>query len=71
MNKLILIMDECENEILQAINKSVQKLPCYIVEMIVDKVHRQLKNGANEELTQARAQMNQEVDVVASKEESI
>lgn len=48
---LILTMNDSEREIMNVINKTMQVLPCYLIEMIIDKIHRQLKDGAKAELS--------------------
>lgn len=53
---LILRMEEAEQELVDAVNAIIQRhsLPCFLVEPMVDKIHRQLINGKAEELTAAK-----------------
>lgn len=52
---LILAMKDAENELVKTVNELMSKnnLPCYFFELIFDKIHRQLKDGAKNELAQA------------------
>ena len=52
---LILAMRETETELVNTVNRlmSENNLPCYFLEIIIDKIHRQLKDGAKTELAQA------------------
>ena len=58
---LILEIDEAKREFIQVINSAIQvrKLPCYIISMILDDLHGQIKDGAKSELEMARAQMQE------------
>lgn len=49
---LILAMHEAEQTLFNTVNKILTEdgIPCYFVEMIVDKIHTQLKSGASAEL---------------------
>lgn len=53
---LILAMDEAEKELINTVNRLMNEnnLPCYLFEVIVDKIHRQLKEGAQGELLRAK-----------------
>ena len=54
---LILRMDEAEQELVDAVNAIMQKhsLPCFLVEPMVDKIHRQGSSGKAAELAKAKA----------------
>lgn len=61
MNKsrnLALVLDEAEQEITASVSAIMRKhgLPCYLFEMIIDKLHRQLKDGKAAELAAAKAE---------------
>lgn len=48
---VIVAMSEAENELIKTVNDIMDRynLPCYLFEILIDKVHRQLTtNGANE-----------------------
>ena len=53
---LIMAIDEAEKSIVKCVNDVITtyKLPCYLLESIVDKIHKQLKEGAKTELTEAK-----------------
>ena len=55
----ILEMDEAKMEIIQVINNAIQvhKLPFYLVDMILSEIGAQIKEGAKNELTMARQQV--------------
>ena len=55
--ELILRTAEAEQELVDAVNAVIQKhdLPCFLLEPIVDKIHRQVINGKEAELASARA----------------
>lgn len=55
--ELVVILAEAEQEAVAAVNGIMQKhgLPCYLIEPIVDKIHRQLIDGKANELLAARA----------------
>jgi hypothetical protein len=63
----ILEMDEAKNEIVQCINNAIQvhKLPCYILDMILSDITSQIKDGAKQELTMARQQVQNNDEEVA------
>lgn len=54
--ELILRMAEAEQELVDAVNAVIQKhsLPCFLVEFIVEKIHRQLVAGKENEWEQAK-----------------
>lgn len=53
---LILRMTEAEQELVDAANAIMQKhnLPCFLVEPMVGRIHNQLQQGKQMELTQAK-----------------
>lgn len=55
--ELCITLEEAEQELVEAVNGILQKhgLPCYLMEPILDKVHRQLIAGKNTELAEAKA----------------
>lgn len=58
----ILEIEEAKTEMIQVINNAIQvrKLPCYIIDMILSEISTQIKEGAKQELTMAKAQMENE-----------
>lgn len=64
---LILRMEEAEKETVAAVNNIMSKcdLPCYFYELVFDKIHRQLKDGAKGELDSAERQYRAEVEARA------
>ena len=57
---LILAMQEAESGIVNNVNAALQAgIPCYLLEMILDKVHRQVKDGAAREMSYAIAQQTE------------
>lgn len=61
---LVLALDEAENELVNTVNELIAKynIPCYLLELIFDKIHRQLKDGAKKEIVSARLQMEKTED---------
>lgn len=59
---LILRMNEAEQELVDAVNAVIQRhsLPCFLVEPMVDKIHRQLITGKTEELEEAKLREKKE-----------
>ena len=55
---LILEIEEAKIEMVQAINNIIQthKLPYYIIEMIFENIHSQIREGAKNELEAVRLQ---------------
>lgn len=49
---LILAMDEAEKKLVNTVNEVLAdyKLPSYLLEMIIDKIHYQLRDSAKTEL---------------------
>lgn len=64
---LALELEEAEKETVAAVNGIMLKhnLPCYFYEIIFDKIHRQLKDGAKGELDSAERQYRAEVEARA------
>lgn len=60
----ILEMDEAKLEIIQVINNAMQvhKLPCYIVDMILSDIGVQIKEGAKNEITMAKQQVEEQLN---------
>ena len=57
----ILEVDEAKKEFIQVINNAIQvrNLPCYIIEMILNDLHTQIKEVAKSEIEMAKAQVEQ------------
>ena len=57
--ELVIVLAEAEQEMAAAVNSIMQKhgLPCFLLEPIVDKVHRQLIDGKANELETARGRL--------------
>ena len=54
---LIVAMEEAEQALVSTVNGILNAgVPCYFLELIVDKIHRQIKDGADRELLQSRRQ---------------
>jgi hypothetical protein len=53
---LIIALAEAEKEVTEAVNLAMQKngIPCYLMESIVYKIHRQLEDGKAAELKAAK-----------------
>ena len=67
MNRpFILEVDEAKKELIQVINNAIQvrKLPCYIIEMMLENLHSQIKEGVRSELEMAKAQVKQDEEAV-------
>ena len=64
---LILEIDEAKREFIQVINNAIQvrNLPCYIISMVLDDLHAQIKDGAKSELEMAKAQVQESKEEVA------
>lgn len=60
---LIVAMNEAEAALFKSVNEIMRAngIPCYLFEMIFDKVHRQIKDGAEQELNHSIAQYAQDV----------
>lgn len=59
---LILEIEEAKAELVQAVNNAIQvhKLPCYMVDLILQGIVAQVKEGARQELEMAKEQMKTE-----------
>lgn len=55
---LILAMQDAEKKLVNCVNEVIQveKIPFYFLEIIMDKIHQQVKAGAGKELANASAQ---------------
>lgn len=55
---LMLTMQDAEKKLVNCVNEvlRVDKVPCYFLEIILDKIHQQVKAGAGKELANASAQ---------------
>lgn len=55
--ELVLRMADAEQELVSAVNIIIQKhsMPCFLVEHMVDRIHRQLIDGKAGELAAAKA----------------
>ena len=53
---LVIVLSEAEQEMTEAVNTIMQKhgLPCYLMEPIAYKIHRQLCDGKANELDNAK-----------------
>lgn len=56
---LILEIEEAKREMVQAVNNIVQthKLPYYMIDMILESIHSQIREGARGEIEMAKSQM--------------
>lgn len=52
---LILNINDAESDLVKAVNDIIRRynLPCYFMELILDKIHNQIKEGAKLELGRA------------------
>ena len=59
---LILEIEEVKVELVQAVNNAIQvhKLPCYMVDLILQGIVAQVKEGARQELEMAKEQIKTE-----------
>lgn len=59
---LILEIEEAKTELVQAVNNAIQvhKLPCYMVDLILQGIVAQVKEGAKQELEMAKEQIKTE-----------
>ena len=53
---LVLAMDEAENALVNVVNELIRdyKLPAYLIERIIDKIHYQIQEAAKKELVGAK-----------------
>ena len=56
---LALVLDEAEHEVTATMNTIMQKhgLPCYLMEPIIDKLHRQINDGKAAEIAAAKKEL--------------
>lgn len=54
---VILEIEEVKLELIQCINNAINKLPCYIVDMVLSELCTQVKEAAKIELKDAKQQM--------------
>jgi hypothetical protein len=61
---LILEMEEAKNELAQSVNEILQKhgLNCYLIESMFAELYSQVRACAQNELAQARAQMDAQME---------
>ena len=54
---LVIVLAEAEQTLAGAVNAVIQQtqLPCYLIEPIIDKIHRQVLDGKTAELAAAKA----------------
>ena len=59
---LIIALLEAEQALAGAVNTVIQEqqLPCYLIEPIIDKIHRQLLDGKAAELAAAKAAVDKD-----------
>ena len=60
--ELIIAMLDAEQQMVEAVNVIMQNngLPCFLMETIVDRVHRQLIDGKTAEIQAAKARITGE-----------
>ena len=51
---LVITMNNAETKLVSTINELLSELPCYLLEPLLDKVYRQVKDGAKKELVAAK-----------------
>ena len=58
---IIIEMEETKMEMVQVINKAIQvrKVPFYFIDMILSELGSQIKEGAKNELSMAKAQVEE------------
>lgn len=68
--ELVIVLDEAEKEMTETVNGIMQKcgLPCFLLEPIVDKIHRQLIDGKANELKAAQDRLAAQEDTSESNE---
>ena len=64
---IILELDEAKRELAQCVNDILARhnLNCYLIEPMFAEMHSQIKMSAQQELAQARAQLNKGADYSA------
>lgn len=60
--ELVVALAEAEAKMVEAVNSIMQEngLPCFLMEPIIDKIHRQLIEGKTAELAEAKAREESE-----------
>lgn len=63
---IILEIEESKQELIQCVNDIIYRhgLNCYLLEPIFAELYKQVKSGAQNELAQARAQMNASNEII-------
>ncbi len=51
---LVIAMNNAETALTNTVNELLSILPCYLLEPLLDKIHRQVKDGAKKELVTAK-----------------
>lgn len=60
---LIIAMEEAEQTLVSTVNAVLKSgVPCYFLERIFDKIHRQITDGAKQELAQTSRQYAQDIE---------
>lgn len=51
----ILVMNEAEQKLTDAVNDLINNegIPCYFIELLFDKIHRRIKDGASHDIERA------------------
>ena len=58
---MLLAMNEAEQALVGTVNSILASgVPCYCLELILDKIHNQIKDGAKQELARESAQFASE-----------
>lgn len=62
--ELCISLESAENELFSAANTIMQNynLPCYLMEPIVDKLHRAIMDGKNKELAAAKERVESDTE---------
>lgn len=57
--ELVIALADAEQAAVSAVNAIMQEngLPCYLIEPIIDKIHRQLIDGKNKEIAEAKERL--------------
>lgn len=63
-NELCISLENAEKELFSTANTIMQKysLPCYLMEPIIDKLHRAIIDGKNQELAAARERVESDTE---------
>ena len=51
---LVITMNNAETALVNTVNELLSNLPCYLLEPLIDKIYRQIKEGAKKELVTAK-----------------